>query len=159
MANDKWESCPECGSKKVQQKSIGHFMFVGLTILGLGFLFIVIMPIGILLILLGIYLLLISPSEDDKLFCENCNSIWKYPFEQTNKTNNIYNLKVILPIGMICILLVISLLFIKPYKHNKISYEDYKNMQEYSFEIPKTTYTIYEVNKYNILPENYVCSK
>jgi len=76
---DKWESCPRCGSKRVQQYPPWVWILGGITASGCGIWLLIIPILGIPLIIIGILLSIVMPFTGTTLHCKDCNKDWKYP--------------------------------------------------------------------------------
>jgi len=77
-----WEPCPRCNSKKVKSTSIGKgkMFAAGLIILSFSIWLLIIPPIGLLGIMGGLAIMLISPfiKKRNTFACLDCKNIWEH---------------------------------------------------------------------------------
>lgn len=79
--NDNWERCPRCGSNKVEARGGCFFALLGIGLIGISIFLLIIPPVGIVGIIAGLGVLLLSPFAKNSLECQDCKNRWKYPAE------------------------------------------------------------------------------
>jgi|SRR5699024_10715891 len=75
--NDHWEPCPRCQSNRVHKVGFWYIFFIGLALLGISIWLLIIPPVGIVGIIVGLAIMIISPFGSKQLQCKDCNKVWK----------------------------------------------------------------------------------
>ncbi len=74
---NKFDICPKCESKKVNSIGTGVMIVSGVVTMSVFFWLLIIPLIGIVGMLAGLGLILISPLFKGMLMCKDCNHVWK----------------------------------------------------------------------------------
>lgn len=78
MKNENWEPCPRCGSNRVQSRGGCLFAMLGFAAIGVFFwITFLIPPVGIVGMIAGVVILIISPFAKGIIQCQDCNKAWK----------------------------------------------------------------------------------
>lgn len=80
-----WETCPRCGSNRVEPIGVAAIAIAGVSVFGFGILLLIIPPVGFVFMIAGIALIALSPLFKNNLHCNDCKFSWKYPASQNVK--------------------------------------------------------------------------
>jgi len=79
MKKEKWQPCPRCGSNRVTTTGKGTIFLMGFGMLGISFvLLFLFFPAGIIGMIAGGVLLIMTPFVQPMLSCKDCKKAWKY---------------------------------------------------------------------------------
>jgi len=74
-----WEPCPRCGGNRVTTTGKGTIALMGIGMISIFFWFLFLFPpAGIIGMVVGAALLLMSPFVQPMLSCQDCKKSWKY---------------------------------------------------------------------------------
>ncbi|MEC5422116.1 hypothetical protein QGM71_01240 [Virgibacillus sp. C22-A2] len=74
---DYWEACPRCESKNVHKMGFLFVLLVGIGMFGISIWLLIIPPVGILGMIIGLVLMVVSPFTAKQLQCKDCKKTWK----------------------------------------------------------------------------------